>query len=92
MLCEIRLKQNNKSTRVTIQSWPYSTLKTSVLCHYCETAVGPKGKRVDYPLGKTHGLYELNGLTQAATTGASQPSALSFLRYALILRSLLNRL
>ena len=34
--------------------------------------------------------FELNWQTYAATIGASQPSAFSFLRYALILRSLLN--
>ena len=34
--------------------------------------------------------FELNWQTYAATTGASQPSAFNFLRYALIFRSLLN--
>lgn len=33
---------------------------------------------------------ELNRKAYATTTGASQPSAFNFLRYALILRSLLN--
>ena len=34
--------------------------------------------------------FKLNWQVYAATTGASQPSAFNFLRYALILRSLLN--
>ena len=34
--------------------------------------------------------FELNWQAYAATTGASQPSAFNFLRYAFILCSLLN--
>ena len=49
MLCEIRLKQNNKSTRVTIQSWPYSTVKTSVLCH-CEPVTDVTGVAIRIPM------------------------------------------
>ena len=48
-------------------------------------------KSTDYPLTSFLSVrFELNWRTYAATTEPSQPSAFNFLRYAFILRSLLN--
>lgn len=47
-------------------------------------------KSADYPLIFFRRFIWLSRKAYAATTGTSQPSAFNFLRYALILRSLLN--
>ncbi len=47
-------------------------------------------KRRKLPLSNSKEVIVFAGIVQAAATRASQPSAFSFPRYALILRSLLN--
>ena len=61
---------------------------TGILLWNTTFRVAKKVQTTPFKLKKAD--LKLNWQAYAATTGASQPSAFNFLRYALILRSLLN--
>ena len=88
---QIIVEQRLRTNCLILQTAASGRMKSGCLFYYYETQLSGQPKKAQTaPIKLKKADLKLNWQAYAATTGTSQPSAFNFLRYALILRSLLN--